>query len=146
SKYFLPLALMFIAGCQPSVSAAPAIERSYQVIDTLPHIGRPFTQGLVIDNGQLIESSGLYGKSYVLAYPLVPTENPAWQVPVRTDLFAEGLTVFDKQIYLLSWKRGLLKIYNRDSRQRVNTINYSGEGWGLTHNGEKLIRSDGSHR
>src|SRR5690606_18933762 len=45
-----------------------------------------------------------------------------------------------------SWKRGLLKIYNRDSRQRVNTINYSGEGWGLTHNGEKLIRSDGSHR
>ncbi|HEY7883728.1 MAG TPA: glutaminyl-peptide cyclotransferase [Cellvibrionaceae bacterium] len=146
SKYFLPALFLLLASCQPPLEATPVSERGYQVIDTLPHPNRPFTQGLVIDSGHIIESSGLYEKSYITAYALSAADTPIWKIPVRKDVFAEGLTVFDDKIYLLSWKRGVLKIYDRHSQQQLNTINYSGEGWGLTHNGEQLIRSDGSHR
>ncbi|HEX8852540.1 MAG TPA: glutaminyl-peptide cyclotransferase, partial [Pyrinomonadaceae bacterium] len=66
------------------------------------------------------------------------------QTPVPPQFFAEGMTLFRGKIYQLTWqhKRGF--IYDPSSFQKLGEFPYDGEGWGLTHDGESLILSDGS--
>jgi glutamine cyclotransferase len=37
-------------------------------------------------------------------------------------------------------------VYDLDSFQMLRTFGYTGEGWGLTHNGQSLIMSDGTNQ
>ena len=59
--------------------------------------------------------------------------------------FAEGITVNDGVIYQLTWKEGELIVYRASDLSFLHTIAYRGQGWGLTHSKDYLIRSDGSH-
>jgi len=59
--------------------------------------------------------------------------------------FGEGLTLLNNQFIQLTWKSGKVMRYNGNDLTVIKsntTIN--GEGWGLTHNGQELISSDGS--
>src|SRR5579863_3468691 len=49
----------------PSVAGAPAgvTQYTYEIVHTWPHDRDAFTQGLVYLNGELLESTGLYGHS-----------------------------------------------------------------------------------
>src|SRR5690606_9384169 len=61
-------------------------------------------------------------------------------------LFAEGLTVMDERLYLLTWKSGTGFLYQLPGLEEKGTFRFHPEGWGLTHaeNGDFLLR-DGSH-
>jgi glutamine cyclotransferase len=85
----------------------------------------------------------LYGKSKVLRYSHSGNDIAA-QMQLPHDFFAEGLTLFDNKLYLLSWKEGKLLVLHPESLKRLKSFNYEGEGWGLTHNNTQLIMSDGS--
>jgi glutamine cyclotransferase len=58
-------------------------------------------------------------------------------------LFAEGLTLFNEQFYLLTWRSQRLLVFDRNWTQ-IAEYPFLGQGWGLTHNGVQLIASDGS--
>ncbi len=58
--------------------------------------------------------------------------------------FGEGLTVWNDRIYQLTWHEKTGFVYDRDSLSLIRTFKHSFEGWGLTHNSEHLIASDGS--
>lgn len=142
---FLCLAL---TACQPPADAREVIARQYSLVETLPHPDRPFTQGLEVDGEEMLESSGLYGHSYLMRYSLTKGDSGPgdviWKTPLAEHFFAEGLTALGDNIYLLSWKRGVVHIVDKHSGELRDTRTYTGEGWGLTHNGQALIRSDGS--
>lgn len=144
----LALICVTLTACQPSANASEIIARHYTVIETLPHPNRPFTQGLEVDGEEMLESSGLYGRSYLMRYSLTADDsdpaNITWKTPLADHFFAEGLTALGDNLYLLSWKRGVVHIADKHSGELKDTFTYSGEGWGLTHNGKALIRSDGS--
>lgn len=99
----------------------------------------------------MIESSGRYRRSFITRYPLAPQASlpeglhttGTW--PIAEHLFAEGITLFNKQFYLLSWRKGIVGVYREKDLELVSHLNYRGEGWGLTHNGQSLIMSDGSN-
>ena len=55
---------------QPSKKPSLPKKLSIEVMKRIPHPKRPFTQGLQEINGWIYESSGLYGKSYLMRYPL----------------------------------------------------------------------------
>ncbi len=44
---------------------AAVVQYQFQVLERLPHNTNTFTQGLVVDGTDIIESSGLYKRSYV---------------------------------------------------------------------------------
>lgn len=115
----------------------------YQVIKQATHNSTAFTQGLALDGDWLIESSGLRGKSFVNIYHANSAAPKAkWNLP--REHFAEGLALFDKKIYLLTWTSGVLHILDSNTLKPLETKLFQGEGWGLAHDGTQFIMSNGS--
>jgi glutaminyl-peptide cyclotransferase len=143
------MSLLAIATTQP-IQAAPQLD--YTVIDERTHKPILFTQGLQLDNGFFYESSGLYGKSMLVTYPVTEPAS-TWaklsapftkRYTLPTELFAEGLTILNDKLYLLTWQEGKLLVFDKAQLAHIKTLHYQGEGWGLTNNGMEFIRSDGS--
>jgi glutamine cyclotransferase len=122
----------------------------YQVIAERAHDGSFFTQGLELHNHQFYESSGLYNQSFITRYPVAVDDQAAPSEALTQRLapqyFAEGLTLFNNKLFVLTWREQTLLVYEPDTFKLLHTHRYSGQGWGLTNNGKQLIRSDGSHR
>ncbi len=143
------LILLLIAGLS-FVLPVQAEFPQYRVLDIQPHNSKAFTQGLVADGDTMYESSGGHGNSFLSRYPLPgkttvqkPTQTHQ-SLPLPRDMFAEGLTLFQQKLYLLSWKKGVASVYDPKTLSLLQQFEYPGEGWGLTHDGEQLIMSDGS--
>ncbi|NDD64030.1 MAG: glutaminyl-peptide cyclotransferase [Acidobacteria bacterium] len=117
----------------------------YEVVNVYPHDPRAFTQGLLFHNGSLYESTGLNGRSSLRRVDLV-TGEVRQQIDIPATYFAEGLALFDRRLYQLTWQSRLGFVYDLDSFQLQRTFNYRGEGWGLTQDGRVLIMSDGTSR
>ena len=114
----------------------------YEVVARYAHPEPAFTQGFELDNGIVYESSGLYGRSYLATWQLEQTRKHKEALP--TAVFGEGLTVFGNRIYLVTWREQRGFIFDKATLQKLGEFSYSGEGWGLTHDGHHLIMSDGS--
>jgi glutamine cyclotransferase len=61
-----------------------------------------------------------------------------------SQFFGEGVTVFGTRIMQLTWKSGVVFVYDKSSFKLLRIFSYPGEGWGITHDGKNLIMSDGS--
>lgn len=132
-----------LLGSPISWAEEPPLEYRYQIIEQRAHDTRLFTQGLLLDKGQFYESGGRYGQSRLVRYGALE-EKANREKELDDRLFAEGLTLLDGKLFLLTWKAQQLLILDAESFQLKRTMDYQGEGWGLTHNGQQLIRSDGS--
>ncbi len=58
--------------------------------------------------------------------------------------FGEGLTDWGSDLIQLTWQSHVGFVYDRFSFRLLRTFAYSWEGWGLTHDRQHLILSDGS--
>ena len=60
------------------------------------------------------------------------------------EYFAEGLTLWQDRLIQLTWQNQTAWAYAEATFEVVDTFSYATAGWGLTHDGERLIMSDGS--
>lgn len=125
--------------------AAPPIVYTFEVVRAYPHDANAFTQGLVFHEGSLYESTGRYGQSSLRQVAL-ETGRVVRKKEVSADYFAEGLAIFGERLYQLTWQNQRAFVYDLKSFRLVKELAYGGEGWGLTHDGESLILSDGTNR
>ena len=65
---------------------------------------------------------------------------------LASHLFGEGMAIFKDRIIQLTWHAGVGIVYDLKSFKETKRFHYEGEGWGLTHDGRRLILSDGSDR
>ncbi|NWG10545.1 glutaminyl-peptide cyclotransferase [Candidatus Bathyarchaeota archaeon] len=115
----------------------------FEVVDSYPHDQDAFTQGLAFEDGVLYESTGLYGKSSLRCVEL--ESGYILQIyNLSNEFFGEGMTIFNDRIIQLTWKEHKGFVYNKTSFELLEVFDYSNEGWGLTHDGQRLIMSDGS--
>lgn len=117
---------------------------SFKVVNSWPHDPDAYTQGLIYKDGILYESTGRYGSSSLRKVELM-TGKVLKKVDVENQYFAEGMTLFQGKIFQLTWKAQKGFIYDEDFK-RTGEFTYEGEGWGLTHDAESLIMSDGTNR
>ncbi len=128
----------------PMQAQAPAVPLLMpEVLNVYPHDANAFTQGLLWDEGYLYESTGLYGES-TLRRVDIETGQPEAVVALAADLFAEGLERIGERLFQLTWKAGRAFVYDFETFERVDTIEYEGEGWGLCYDGRYLFMSDGT--
>jgi glutamine cyclotransferase len=149
------LLLLTFAGCQTAANgdrnsnqpppAGPAPRYGYQIVNIWPHDSNAFTQGLILTDGKLLESTGQEGFSSLRSVEL-ETGKILKKVDVPPPYFAEGIALLNGKIYQLTWQQHAGFIYDSQSFERVGQFNYEGEGWGLTTDGQSLILSDGSNR
>jgi glutamine cyclotransferase len=115
----------------------------YRVMHTYSHDPDAFTQGLVYVDGYLYESTGRNGKSSIRKVDL-PTGRVLEHHDLAEKYFGEGLTSWGSDLIQLTWKDGLGFVYDRATLRWKRSFQYSGEGWGLTHDDRQLILSDGT--
>lgn len=116
---------------------------TYRVVATYPHDTGAWTQGLDIDRGALFEGTGGWGDSSLREVAL-ETGSVLRSVALEETYFGEGITVLGDRIYQLTWQENTGFVYDRNTFERLQTFTYPTEGWGITHDGERLIMSDGT--
>jgi len=116
-----------------------------QVIQTYPHDPGAFTQGLVFARGRLFESTGLEGRSSLREVELT-SGKVLRKVDVPAPVFAEGLALVGTRLFQITWKHETAYTYDRDTFRKGPSFAYTGEGWGLCHDGRELVMSDGTAR
>lgn len=117
---------------------------TYEVVRTFDHDPNAFTQGLAFDEGRLYEGTGLYGGSSLRKVDL-ESGRVIERRPLPPAYFGEGLTVLGNRILQLTYRSRVILTYDKETFELMDTADYPYEGWGLTHDGEHLIASDGSH-
>jgi glutamine cyclotransferase len=128
----------------PPVPAVPVPEVvGYEVVREYPHDPEAFTQGLIYKDGFLYESTGLTGRSSLRRVRL-ETGEVLQRADVTGEHFAEGLADWGTELIQLTWVSNVAFVYDRGSFRETRRFTYAGEGWGLTHDGTRLIMSDGT--
>ncbi len=112
-----------------------------EVINVYPHDAKAFTQGLIWDAGYLYESTGLWGGSSLRRVD-IESGNPQQIVPLDDTYFAEGLERVGDQLIQLTWRAGEAFVYDFETFELLNSIDYEGEGWGLCYDDRYLFMSD----
>lgn len=117
---------------------------SYEIVRSYPHDPKAFTQGLVFHDGVLYESTGELGESTLRKVEL-ETGKVVKKFDLAREIFAEGLAIMNNEVFQLSWRNGMGWVYDVADFKLLREFRYTGEGWGLTHDGTNLIMSDGTH-
>ena len=133
----------------PPVPAAQDVRQTgttpvygYEVVREYPHDPAAFTQGLLYRDGYLFESTGLHGESSLRKVEL-DTGRVVQTRDIDSDYFAEGLADWGGRLLQLTYTSKVGFVYDLATFSPQATFTYEGQGWGLTHDGKRLIMSDG---
>lgn len=120
---------------------------TYEIVNEYPHDNRAYTQGLEFHNDTLYEGTGKQGRSFLRKVDFKTGRSLA-QIDLDKSIFGEGITILNGKIYQLSWQSGIGFIYDLKSFKKIDTFQYgeSKEGWGLTNDGSKIYKSDGTEK
>lgn len=118
---------------------------SYRIINAYPHDPQAFTQGLIYHNDHIYESTGLWGRSSLRKVEL-KTGKVLQIRRLQRHLFGEGITRWQNQIIQLTWRSRIGFVYRSKTFEELGRFTYKTEGWGITHDGQKLIMSDGTDK
>lgn len=115
----------------------------YNVVKVHPHDTASFIQGLAVSGGQLFESTGQYGTSWVGPLDL-ETGKIDRKISLPQEQFGEGITILNDKLYHLTWQNRKGYVYDLKTFNKIQEFSYMTEGWGITNDGSHLIMSDGS--
>jgi len=152
-RTLLLAAFLAASACSPASGPAPAPvvaapttpAFSYEVVATYPHDPKAFTQGLLIEDGQLWESTGQEGTSWVRKVDL-KTGAVQQEHKIDPQYFGEGMVVWDDRIITLTWRHQKGFILDKETLAKEGEWTYQGEGWGLTRDDTQIFMSDGTHQ
>ena len=114
----------------------------YSLINSFPHDKNAFTQGLVIHEGELFESTG--GDSSWIGVVNVKTGMVDKKIILDEQYFGEGIAILNNKIYQLTWQNHKGFVYDLRTFKKISEFKYANDGWGLTHNNRELIMSNGT--
>ena len=118
----------------------------YSVVNTLPHNIEAFTEGLVVHNNKILESTGQNSHSWIAEVNPGSGEHDK-KVNLDAQYFGEGITVLNNKIYQLTYKNKIGFIYDAKTYKQIGEFPFTtstSEGWGITHDNTSLVLSDGS--
>ena len=136
----LLLVASLLATAHPVLAAESLTVTVHRV---LPHDPDAFTQGLLWWRGKLYESTGRRGKSELRRLdPATGDIEQRAAIPVF--FFGEGLARVGNRLVMLTWQGKRAFVFDVDTFARSASLDYQGEGWGLCHDGQRFVMSDGS--
>ncbi len=137
TRFLLLLALLLAA------PAAGRAQTGWTLVGSYPHDRTAFTEGLLVHDGLLYESTGLEGHSTICARRL-ETNAAVRCTKVPAKYFGEGIVIWRNRLISLTWQHGEGLIWSLPKLKKIGSFRYPGEGWALTHDGKRLIMSDGT--
>lgn len=135
----------------PAEPTAPEIPTlNYTVVARHAHDVNSFTEGLLVHNGKVYESTGapeeMPNTRSLFGELNLSTGKIAVKAEIdRKQYFGEGIAVLNGQLYQLTYKNKKGFLYDATTFQRKGEFSYANdEGWGLTNDSTQLIMTDGS--
>ena len=129
-------------GVSAQMNVVEPVRYGFKVKAEYPHSRESYTQGLQYVDGVLWEGTGEWGESRLQKCDLESGKVEVLKSLPRSE-FGEGITVLGDRVYQLTWTNGIAHEYNLNG-ELLKNHHYSGEGWGLTTDGEKLYMSNGT--
>ncbi len=123
----------------------------FKLVNTFPHDTTAFTEGFLVHNNQLFESTGspdeLSETSSVIGILDLKTGVLDKKVSLdKSKYFGEGIAILNDKIYQLTYKTKTGFVYDLKTFKKIQDFSFSNnEGWGLTTDGKSLIMSDGTY-
>jgi glutamine cyclotransferase len=147
TSVFLACLVLLVIGCKTKEKKEAASQDliHYSIVKVFPHDKSAFTQGLVVEQGRLFESTGQFGTSWVAEVDIA-TGKQDKKVVLDKKYFGEGITILNDKIYQLTWQTKIGFVYDLRTFEKIREFEYDREGWGITHNGNNLIVSDGTNQ
>jgi glutamine cyclotransferase len=131
-----------------TTNEAPVI--NYTILNALPHDKDSYTEGFLMHNGKLFESSGAPEGNDKTKSVVGIVDPVTGNIAVKAELdkkiyFGEGITILGDKLYQLTWTNKKGFIYDLKTFKKIGEFTFpSKEGWGMTTDGNSLIMSDGS--
>ena len=123
---------------------------NYALIKTYPHDTTSYTEGLLIHNGQLYESTGSPGGMPQTRSLFGILDTITGKIVKKAELdrnkyFGEGISFLNGKAYQLTYQTKIGFIYDAKTFKELGEFNFPGkEGWGMTTDSTSLIMSDGT--
>jgi len=153
-RYLALLSLIyFLSACKGNSSEATTTAEenntnpappllSFNIVKVYPHDTSSFTEGLLIQNNALYESTGLEGQSKLRKIN-IETGKPEKELKLDSLQFGEGISIIDDKIYQLTYTKHTVFVYDAKTFKKIKEMNWPFEGWGMTTDGKQLIISTG---
>ena len=94
-------------------TAANSNSLKYSLLSTLPHNDKAFTEGLVVYDERLLESTGQNNQSWIAEVDQATGQHEK-KVILDGEYFGEGITVLNKKIYHLTYQEKTGFIYDAE--------------------------------
>jgi glutamine cyclotransferase len=150
SPIFTVSLLLLIAACSNSAFGSihggdGSYHLSVEIVESVPHDNQSFTQGLLIEDGRMYESSGGWGESALREIDVNSGEVLRF-ANLSEDEFGEGIAAVNGQIIQLTWVSGIAHVWDIETFEVVDNYSYEGQGWGLCFDAvqDRLVMSNGS--
>jgi glutaminyl-peptide cyclotransferase len=134
---FGPLYVLLLFSCNPPATL------TVEVLSVRPHDRSAYTQGLLLHQEMLYESTGRYRES-CLRRVNPHTGEVLQQVDLPPHMFGEGLARHDDRLVQLTYRERIALVYETEAFGALGQFSYQGQGWGLCYDGEHFIMSNGS--
>jgi glutamine cyclotransferase len=152
--------VLFAAACTTQLPVAGSPEGSsrkdpiipYTVVRTLPHDTTAYTEGLLVHQGRLWESTGSPAHMPGTRSLIGVVDTTSGRISVKAELdrdrhFGEGIAFLGGKLYQLTYRSRTVFVYDAATVRPLDTVRFpSPEGWGLTTNGVHLVMSNGSSK
>jgi glutamine cyclotransferase len=157
------LTIVSCSSCEPEIKKEPEVKPievekpavpvlEYSIVATLPHDTLAYTQGLLIHDNKLFESTGSPENMPELRSVLGIVDMKTGKLDAKVELdkkvypFGEGMVILKGKIYQITYKEQTGFIYDVKTFKKIGQFNYANkEGWGLTTDGKYIIMSDGTN-
>jgi glutamine cyclotransferase len=156
-KFFLLAWILALAACNNEPSASTSVQPSngpavinYSVVNAYPHDTNSFTEGLLVHEGQLYESTGHTSEFSNSRSLFGALDLKTGKISVKAELdsgkyFGEGIAFLNGKVYQLTLSTKVGFIYDARTFKKLGEFPLPvKEGWGMTTNGRDLIISDGT--
>ncbi|MEO5889570.1 MAG: glutaminyl-peptide cyclotransferase [Ferruginibacter sp.] len=133
-----------------TVPATPIV--NYAVTKIFPHDTTLFTEGFLVHNNQLFESTGspedLPQTRSVIGIIDLATGKMDKKIEIdRSKYFGEGIAILNNKLYQLTYTTQVGFIYDARSFKKIGQFTYTNkQGWSLTTDGRELIMDDGTDK
>lgn len=139
--FFTAAILIYTPLISLSLNASETV--NFSVKNKLPIPKDCFTQGFTIESGFIYLSCGMFNRSRVIKMDMSGKVLVTKHLPKK--VFAEGLTLFNNTLYVLTWKNHITYTLNKNTLEIEKQISLNGEGWGLSSRDNEFLLSDGSN-
>ena len=117
----------------------------------MPHDTTSFTEGLLVHDRQLFESTGSPVDQLQTKSVFGSIDPKTGKINAKAELdkhkyFGEGIAFFKDKIYQLTYKNQVGFIYDAKTYKQLGQFSFQNkEGWGMTTDGTHIIMSDGTN-